>query len=285
MKKKLLIISLLLILFTSSCTITKDNLENAKIYTTTYPIKYLTQYLYSTYAEIESIYPVDADINSYTLSKKQLKEFASGDIFVYNGLTNEKEIAKSLVNKNKNLLIIDVSYGLSLENDVTELWLSPNNYLMLAKNIKDNLLELVVSKMLIEEIENNFDAFEEKISLMDASLHSIGKKASDNNKNVIIASDNTFKYLEHYGFEVISLENEENLKENKLNSIKSNFKSQKYKYILYLNNNEKSDIITELTDDYDAKIITVEAMTMNLSSDYFDIMTDYIDNINTIVSN
>ena len=285
MQRKLLIISLLFILFTTSCTITKDNLENAKIYTTTYPIKYLTKYLYGTYGTIDSIYPIDADINTYSPSKKQLKQFASSDIFVYNGLTNEKEIAKTLVNKNKDLLIIDVSYGLSLDNDVTELWLSPNNYLMLAKNIRENLLELVTSKMLIEEIETNYNTFEEKISIMDASLHTIGKNASDKNKNIIVVSSNTFKYLEHYGFEVISLEDEANLKENKLNTIKNNFKNQKYKYILYLNNSEKSDIITDLVDNYSAKLINVEAMTMNLTNDYFEIMTDYIDNINTIVSN
>ena len=51
-----------------------------------------------------------------------------------------KTIAKNLINKNKNLLIIDVSNGLSYKNGVKELWMSPNNYLMLAKNIKDYFL-------------------------------------------------------------------------------------------------------------------------------------------------
>ena len=39
------------------------------------------------------------------------------------------------------MLIIDATYGLNYNNNLTELWLAPNNFLMLAKNIKTSLNE------------------------------------------------------------------------------------------------------------------------------------------------
>ena len=131
MKLKLFKTFCLLTLFTlilSSCSIKKDDLEGATIYTTVYPVNYLVKYLYNDYGEISSIYPKDCDLNTYKLTGKQITNYANANLFVYNGLTKEKEIAKTLLNKNKNLLIIDVSYGLSYENDPAELWLSPVSY-------------------------------------------------------------------------------------------------------------------------------------------------------------
>lgn len=275
---------LVIVFFTSSCSFKTDDLEGAKIYTTVYPINYLTQYLYSDYGTISSIYPVVYDIETYSLTKKQIKEYAKGDLFIYDGLTEEKEIAKNLINKNSNLLIIDVSSGLTLENNPIELWLSPNNYLMLAKNIKNNLQEYLTSKYIIDDIENNYNEFEEKISLMDASLYSIGKDAEERDKNIIVVSNSAFKYLEKYGFEVIALDDENNLKENKLNAIKTNFDNGKYKHILLADIDKENEIVKDLVDNYEAKTILVDTLTTSLTSDYFEIMTSYIENIKTIVS-
>ena len=278
-KGLLFIIGILIILFTSSCSIKKDDLENATIYTTISPINYLTKYLYNGYGNINSIYPEDCDVENYKLTDKQLNNYAKADLFIYNGLSKEKELAKKLINKNKKMLIIDVSYGLTLQNDSSELWLSPNNYLMLAKNIKDNLIEYLTSKIIIEEIEKNYKDFEENISIMDALLHSYGSSASESNKNIIITSNNTFKFLNNYGFNVISLEEPANLKDNKLNAIKSNFSSEKYKYILTLKTDQNNEVIKELTDNYNAKLIIIDPLIITLQDDYFNIMTDLIENI------
>lgn len=275
---------LIALFFATSCSLQKDDLEGATVYTTVYPINFLTNYLYKDHATISSIYPTDCDIETYKLTDKQIKNYAKADLFIYNGLTEEKETAKTLLNKNKNLLIIDVSYGLSLSNAPEELWLSPNNYLMLAKNIKDNLQEYLTSKIIIEQIDENYKAFQEKISIMDASLHSLGKSAKENNKNVIIVSNKMFKYLENYGFEVIALDDESNLKENKLNTIKKNFKDNKYTYVLVTDKDANNEVIQDLITNYKAKSIAVDTLTMTLTGDYFDIMTKYIENIKTIVS-
>ena len=280
--KKILILALM-VFITCSCSIKKDDLEGATIYTTVYPIKYITNYLYGSYSTINSIYPKDCDLNSFKLTKKQIEYYANSNLFIYNGLTNEKEIAKSLINKNKDLLIIDVSYGLNVDNDSEELWLSPKNYLMLAKNIKDNLTNYLTSKYIIEQVNNNYSDFEEKISLMDANLRSIATQADD--KNTIVTNSSTLNFLKDYGFNVISLQDEDNLKEIRLNNIKNKFKSGKYKYILCIDKEINNDVITELVDNYKAQTIIVDSLTLSLDEDdYFNIMNKFIENIKTVLS-
>lgn len=266
-----------------ACQLETETLDNATIYTTVYPVNYITKVLYGEYSEnISSIYPSDCNYETYKLNKKQVKEFAKGDLFIYNGLTSEKEVAKTLLNKNSNLLIIDVANGLVLNNDMTELWLSPNNYLMLAKNVKNNLQEYINNKSVNDGIEANYKDFEENVSIMDANLHEIGHNASLNGSNIIVSSNNTFKFLENYGFSVISLEDENNLKTNKLNTIKSNFTSGKYKYILTLDTDEGNETINDLVNNFEAKTIIVDSLTLSSDFDYFDFMNSFIKNIETI---
>lgn len=280
LKKINFLIALLgLFLVMTGCSIKQDENKGDIVYTTEYPVNYLVNELYGDNATISSIYPVDCDIDNYTLTTKQINNYAKGDVFIYNGLTKEKEIAKDLINENSNLYIMDVASGLKLNNDITELWLSPNNYLMLAKNIKDGLTEKENNKFTIENIESKYKDFEERISLMDASLHSLGKAAKEKNSNVIVSANSTFKFLEAYGFEVIPLD--EQLKDTKLDSIKTNFKDRKYKYILMLDTDKDTDIITDLINNYKAEKITVSSLTVS-NVDYFNEMNSFIENLKKI---
>ena len=286
MKLKKIILMLIPLMFLTGCNLKKDNLESATIYTTIYPIKYLTEFLYKDYATIESIYPSGADVVSYELTSNQIKKYAKADLFIYNGLSNEKTITKNLINKNKNLLIIDVSNGLSYTYGVKELWMSPNNYLMLAKNIKDYLKEYLDSKIIVNYVDQKYEDLAEILSLKDAELRSIGKEAKEKGTNTIVVSDNVFKFLENYDFNVVSLD-EETLTEGTLNSIRNNFKKENYNTILVLDNNY-TDNINSIIKDYKAKAIDVKSM-INVDSDntddYLTVMQDLIDNIRNICLN
>ncbi|MBD8922012.1 zinc ABC transporter substrate-binding protein [bacterium] len=282
MKKILLIVTTILLL--TGCNLKKDNLENSTIYTTIYPIKYLTEFLYKDYANIESIYPAGADVTNYSLTEKQINKYAKADLFIYNGLSNEKNITKNLINKNRNLLIIDVSNGLSYTYGVKELWMSPNNYLMLAKNIKDYLKEYLQSSIITENVDHKYNELAEMLSTKDADLREIGKKAMENGTNTLVVSDNVFRFLENYGFNIISLD-EETLTESSLNSIKSSFMKKKYKNILVLDNNY-TDNIKNIINDSKAKAIDVKSMmntdANNNTEDYLTVMQDLIDNIRNL---
>ncbi|MBO4245914.1 MAG: zinc ABC transporter substrate-binding protein [Bacilli bacterium] len=289
MKKfiKLLILGLFTTTLLTGC-FKRDSLEGVKIYTTVYPIEYLTETLYGNNSKVYSIYPNGVNVNEYKLTKKQINNYSKAGIFIYNGLSNEKNIAKEFINANHKIKIIDVSYGLKYENGVEELWMSPNNYLMLATTIKNNLEDYISSKYIIDEIENNYKPLQEEVSKMDAELRAIASSAKDKDQHTIVASNNMFKYLNNYGFNVLSLEDKETISENNLNAIKSSFKSKKYKYIIIANTDEKTDLIKDLENNYGAKTITVNTMKNLTTEDrnnnltYLTFMKEYIENIRTI---
>ena len=269
----------MLALLLMGCSFKNDDLEGATIYTTIYPINYITNYLYSDYGTISSIYPIDSDPSTYKLNDKQYKNYSKGNLFIYNGLSNEKQIAKELLNKNSNLLIIDVTYGLDDSNSNTDLWINPNNYLIVAKNIKSNLQEYLKSKYIIESIDKKYAEFEEKISLIDARLHSLAKEANNKNKVIVIA-DKTYSFLANYGFNVIDLSDENIEKNNRLENIKNNFKTTKYKYILAQEGQEK----TELIESLKGTVLTNKDFNGKDEKDYFNYMTSFVNQIETIVS-
>ena len=279
-KKGFLLI--LAIFLTTGCSLTKDSLEDATIYTTVYPIGYLTEFLYSDYAEVDSIYPNGADVSNYELTEKQLREYAKSDLFIYNGLGNEKNIAKDMININDNLLIIDVSNGLNYTYGIEELWMSPNNYLMLAKNIKDYLIEYLESTTIIDYVEGKYDELAEILSLKDADLRAIGKEARENGTNTLIVSNDVFKYLENYGFEVISLD-EETVTESTLNSVRDEFDEGTYDTIIVLDDNY-TDSINSIIEDYEANTIDVSSMASFVegSSDYITVMQQFIDDLRNL---
>ena len=76
MKKKLFTsLGLILVLFSITGCFKRDDLEDVTIYTTVYPIEYLTKRLYGYNSEVVSIYPNGVDVNTYELSEKQVKNY------------------------------------------------------------------------------------------------------------------------------------------------------------------------------------------------------------------
>lgn len=280
MKKiKLFILSTLLILVLGGCSFKSNKLENAKIYTTIYPVEYIINYLYGENSTIESIYPDGVDLENYELTSKQIENYSNSDLFVYIGLGKEKDIAKKFLNKNEELLIIDATYGLNYNEDIKELWLAPNNFLMLVKNIKSSLNEYLDNSFKEDDVNKKYDEIYEKVSWVDAELRNVARTAKENENNTIVVSDNLFKYLENYGFNVISLEDIENSgSENAINDIKSKFKNSTYKKILTLNSIENSSLVNELDTKYKGDVVTLNDIVTNsdTASDYVSIQYENI---------
>ena len=84
------IIVLMISLFLVTGCFKKDNLDGINIYTTTYPIEYITNTLYGEHSTISSIYPAGSDISSYNLTKKQIKEYSRTNLYIFNGISTEK---------------------------------------------------------------------------------------------------------------------------------------------------------------------------------------------------
>ena len=256
------------------------------IYTTVYPVEFLTNSLYGDNMPVSSIFPDGSNPLEYKLTSKQIKDYSKGSVFVYNGLTDEKKIARKLINKNKSIKIIDFSFGLSLENGPEELWLSPSNYLMLSATVKDSLEELLNSKVANELIEKNYEELQTKISQMDAELRIIS--ANVNNPTLVVDS-NIFKFLEKYGYKVISLEDEDNLTPNSLATIQNEFKDGVYKYILIRDDTDLIAPVSNLVDNYKAQTISMNIMSTikeddrKANEDYYTLLQENIDNIRNVV--
>lgn len=291
MKYIKLFIFFLLISFTCGCSFNRHNLDNATIYTTVYPITYIANYLYGNNSTITSIYPNDVDLNTYSLTEKQIKEYAKGDLFIHLGYGSEKDIAKSFIKENNKILIIDSTlednYTLDIINDFRELWLSPNNYINLLKNIKNALKEYLDNTVKEEDIDKLYNELYIKLSWMDAELRSISKEAKSNDNNTLVVANKSLKFLENYGFNIICLEEiQESGSASAIADIKNKFKNSKYTSILKLNSEENSDLINELVDKNKAKVVEINDMVTNNdpTSDYLSIQNENIAAIRNIVS-
>ena len=277
--KKLKIMMLGIVMLCLTGCIKKDNYENISIYTTVYPVTYIAKYLYDDYAEINSIYPNGVDADTYEISNKKLNDFSKGDLFIYNGLSSEKDIAAELLNKNKKMDIIDVSQGLEVKSDVSELWLSPANFLMMMTNIKNNLKEYITNKSILDSIDKNYDNLKVQISEIDAELSLMADNAS--NKKIIVAN-NAFKFLEKYGFEVISVSAEDENSNTNISRAKKYFSDKENTYLFMLDNTTENETIKSLknsgaTEQVVARLLTLSEENSKNGTDYISYIKDILD--------
>ena len=275
--KKICLISIVLLLLTA-CDIDNDKMENINIYTTTYPINYLMTSLYGEYAKIYSIYPTGVNINDYKLSERKLKEYSQSDLFVFNSLDKDRDYAVKMINLNSKLKVIDVSTGMKYENSIEELWLNPNDYLMMAENIKEGLSEYIKNPYLVEEIEEKYNTLQYDISKLDANLNETINNAR---YDTILVDNDMFKYLEKYGLKVLSLEENENLNSTQLEEVKSLIDNKKIKYI-YSNNKESNNTVKHLIQEKNIELVTINTMNSidggitNSNENYVTITTNNI---------
>lgn len=285
MKKRIILILILILTLATGCE-SRDELKNTKILTTIYPIEFIVSRLY-TEGEISSIYPNGANVETQELTNKQIKKYAkTNELFVYNGLSNEKNIANELYKRNKNMQMIEPSYGIKIKYGIEELWLNPNNLIWLASNIKTDLQTISNNKYANETIEKNFLELEEELAILDANLRDIGKRATQNSTNTLVVSYDTFAYLEEYGFNIINISNENNV----TLALKNNFKNKTYNYILIPDKNNVPNYIQDLCDNYGTTLIevpnikTLTDTQRENKENYISIMQDYINTLSDITT-
>ena len=287
-KNKFLIIILILFTFTlSGYSFTKDNMEDINIYTTIYPVKYLIESLYGEYSTIYSIYPSGINPAEYELSDKKMKEYANGDLFVFNSLDRDRNFAVDMINENKDLKIIDISLGMTYENDIAELWLNPYNYLMMAQNTKNGLIGYIDNPYLISNndnngIENKYAELQYDLSRLDADMKEDISLAT---YKTIVVDNDLFKFLEKYDLKVISLEENDNLNENTINEVKKLINNKEIKYI-FSSKTETNKTCQKLIKDYSLELITLNTMESidggitNSNENYLTVMNNNIDLLN-----
>lgn len=278
--KKLILMLMTLCIITTGC-FKRDNLEDITIYTTAYPIEYITNILYKDHSKIYSIYPPGSDISTYNLTKKQIKEYSKMDLYIFNGLSSEKNYVNAMFKYNKNLMIIDSTQSMEVTYDMSELWINPSNFLMISLNIKNGLLRYINNHYLTEEINKKYEELKINISNIDAKL----KLMSENSSNpTLIVDNNALKFLEKYGFKIISLEENDSLTEKVINDAKSLLKSD-LTYIYTLDKDNLNNTVKKIIEETNAKTIELNKLSTlteeqkNDKADYISLMNENIEHL------
>ena len=289
MKKRIILILIMTLTLLSGCklNIDTDSMKDIKVYTTIYPIRYLIDSLYGTNSTIYSIYPSGVEPKDFQISDKKLEEYSQADLFVFNSLDKERDYAVKMINKNKKLKIIDVSMGMTYDNDVAELWLNPYNYLMMAQNTKNGLLEYISNPYLIKNdegtgVEDKYEALKYDLSRLDADIK---ETISLSSYDTIVVDNDVFNFLSKYNLNVISLEEDDKLTDIKINEVKKLINEGKIKYI-YSSKTETNNTCKKLIEDYGVELVTFNTMETvdggitNSNENYVTVMNNNLELLN-----
>ena len=253
-------------------------MENITIYTSVYPTEYIANRLYGEHSTILSIYPDGVIPSHYSLNDKQIKDYSRANLFIFDGISNEKNYLKSMLKYNKDLKIIDATSNMEFTDYEEELWLDPANYLMLARNIKVGFNEYIVNHYLKSEIEKNYESLKLDLSTLDAKLSVVSNSSND---PTIVVSSNMFKFLEKYGFNVISLD-ERSINDKTIYEVTSLINEGRIQYIFVINNSEINESIQKIIDETGVKTLRLNSLSnlsdseRNNKSDYLSIMNENI---------
>ena len=279
MKKILVLLVTIGMLFSLSGCFKRDNFEGIEIYTTAYPIEYITNRLYGEHSEIKSIYPDGVNINEFTLNNKQISDYSSAGLYIFNGLSKEKDYVVPMVNQNDNIKIIDTTLSMEYNYGMEELWLDPSNLLMIAKNIDTGFNEYIENYYLKDEISTNYEELKIELSELDAKMRLM---AESSDKKTIVVGNEVFKFLEKYGFNVISLDDTDNLTDKTINDVHNLIVNGEINYIYIKKGTEPNENVKYFQNNYDIKILELHTLS-NISenerenkSDYFTIMNSNI---------
>ena len=270
------LIPMLLMLFLLTGCFKQDNLDGIDIYTTVYPIEYIVTKLYGNHSNVYSIYPDEVNVDNYELTKKQIKDYSSSNMYIFNGLSKEKDYVSEMFKYNKNLMIIDASSTMEYNYSNNELWLDPSNFLMMALNIKNGLTEYIENHYLKNEIEENYESLKVEISNIDARLKLLSENADS---STIIVDSNVFKYLEKYGFTVISLEEGATLTDKILSDAKKAIEEDNINYIFTFDKANLNSTVQSFISEYELEPLEFKTLS-NLTDDERKLNEDYISLLN-----
>ena len=282
-KVKLFLLGVFGIILLTGCDLFKvDTMEDINIITTSYPLEFVLKELYGEHSLVKSIFPDGTDISTYELNDKLLDNYSKEDLFVYVSFGNDKDIAVELLERNKKLLLIDGSLGMSPDY-IEELWLNPSNLLMVAQNIKNGLTEYISNSYLIKEIESNYEELKLKLSELDAEIKLTAENATS---KTIVTGTKSLNYLKKYGFNVISLDDDNNSIDKTVKEVTEMINVSSIKYVYTLENEELNETVRLLLENNaslkEIKLKKIDNITddeRNNGDDYFKLMNYNLEQI------
>lgn len=285
---------------------TTQNENQLSIYTTVYPLEYMTKQIGGEHVNVSSIYPAGVDEHTFEPTQQDIINIAESDLFYYIGYNLEgfaNNVTKTLANENVEMVAIGEKVELDAhehEDDGHEheeheddghdhgsvdphLWIDPLYAKEMAKHIKDSMIE----KMPEQEpaFEKNYEALAKKFDELNTEYTNVFSKAQHNE---FLVSHAAFGYWEErYGTEQISvagLSTSEEPTQKSLENLVDTAKEHELKYILV-----EQNVNSKLTDiiQKEAKLTSLPIHNLSILTqddidkgrDYFSIAKDNLDSL------
>jgi zinc transport system substrate-binding protein len=186
-----------------------------------------------------------------------------------------------MLKENNKLKIIDATLSMEYTNYQEELWFDPANALMLARNIRTGLNEYINNHYLKAEIDKNYEELKIDLSTLSAKLNVISSSCAD--PTVVVSSD-IFKFLEKYGFNVISLD-ENSVTDKTVYEVKRKIAAGEVRHIFVIENEDMGPTLKSIIDETSVPILTFHDLS-SLSDKERNSKKDYVslsfENINLL---
>ncbi|RDX02964.1 metal ABC transporter solute-binding protein, Zn/Mn family [Listeria kieliensis] len=301
--QKLLAPLLILVLLLAACggsDETKKEDGKIQVYTTVYPLTYLTQQIGGAYVHVKSIYPAGADAHSFEPTQKDMLKLANSNLFFYIGLGMEGFVDKAKTTlKDENVSFIPLAEKLDLPKDPDaafeeehdhededhdhgdinpHVWLYPKYMEEMAKIVKDRLTQEMPKQK--ATFEANYKKTIEKLKKLDNAYAEMAKTAK--HKDFVTAHAAYSYWDTAYGLHQIpiaGISTSDEPSQKKLQTIVQTIKKDKIPYImLEQNTNSKiADVIQSETYTKTLKLHNLETLTekdIHQNRDYISIMND-----------
>jgi len=289
---RLITFCLLLLLILTACNSSaqeKSKDTNINIYTSIYPLQFITEQIARETATVKSIYPPGVDAHSYEPTMREITNMAHSDAFIYLGSNMEsftEAIVQALRSHEINFIEIGEHEELFMDGNKLDhhghsdldphIWLDPLRMIDMATIIKDELIHLTPQHK--EMFEENFQRLKKELkNLDDAFLETIHPKKD---KQIIVAHAAYGYWEERYGIQQIPISgvtagNEPSQKE--LAQIVKLARDKNVQYVIYEQNSSDrlSTIIQEYLEADALYLHNLEVLTdedVQMHEDYFSLM-------------
>lgn len=274
---KKLIISLILILFLTSCS---NKIEKGKLNASVsfYPLSYFTKEIGQDKVNVINILDKGSDAHTFEPSIQDRINIEKSDIFIYNGLDLEHWVEKTIDSMQiPSLKILDSSEGINTimhdDHPDPHIWLDPYTANIQAKNIYKSLIELDQDNEAY--YTSNYAILENKfIELQTVYDEAFARYEG---KSIVLEHE-IFSYLAHrYNFNQVSVsglipESEPSFQE--LSHVIDYLLENDIKYVL-LSKYDSNKVIETIKKETNVEILIIDSMEIGTEDfDYFAIMKE-----------
>ena len=152
---------------------------------------------------------------------------------------------------------------------------------MMTQNIKNGLQEYITNSYLEKEIDNKYEEIKVSLSELDAEFKLTAENAT---RKTLVVNNDSLKYLEKYGFEIISLDDSTNpISEKVIDDVVAKIKANEVKHLFVLENTNLSEVFQKVVTETGVETFTYRRLDSitdeerNEKENYFTIMNNNIE--------